>query len=265
MAFESSQSEGMRRPKKIRSTSATAEHGGHLEGFLAAPKGQTTFSAPTINHRHGLREGLETLTSSTLANNHCRSLRVGLETLTSSAPTNNHRRGLREGLEIRTSSAPINNQSRRLREGLKIQLVSTTSTSFVSGSEIPEDTPSSIESAETGYALWRGHCRRSGIKDSTPAACSLCEYTWEVILYMVLTGSGRLSPDIWPETPDQAEGTEEMMRTVWAEEAHRRRKASGTKTCLLSPSGKEARHVSPLISCYVTIGLLNWHRFWIQS
>ena len=26
--------------------------------------------------------------------------------------------------------------------------------------------------------------------------------------------------DIWPETPDQAENTEDMMRTVWADETH---------------------------------------------
>ncbi len=78
---------------------------------------------------------------------------------------------------------------------------------------------------------------------------------------MVLTGNGRLGPNIWPESPDQAKGTEEMMKTVWAEEAYRRRKVSGIKTCLLSPSVKEARHMSPLIFCYVTIGMLNRHRF----
>ncbi len=147
----------MQRPKKIGSVSATAEHGSHLEGFLAAPKDQTTSSAPTINHCHGVRKGLETLTSS--------------------APTNNHYRGLREGLETLTSSTPTNNHCRSLREGLETQLVSTTSTLFVSDSDIPEDTPSSIESAKTDYAFWRGYYRRSGIKDLTLAACSLCEYT----------------------------------------------------------------------------------------
>ncbi len=82
---------------------------------------------------------------------------------------------------------------------------------------------------------------------------------------MILTSDRCLGPDIWPETPDQAEGKVEMMRTVWAEEAHCRRKASETKICSLSPSDKEARNVSLLISYYMTIGLLNWHRFWIQS
>ncbi len=82
---------------------------------------------------------------------------------------------------------------------------------------------------------------------------------------MVLTNDGRLGPDIWSEIPDQVKGIEIMMRIVWAEEAHYWRKVSGTKTCLLFTFGKEARYVSPLISGYVTIELLNWHRFWIQS
>ncbi len=100
MAFESYQSEGIQRPKKIKSISATTEHGGHLEGFLTTPKGQITSFAPTINHRYSLRDGLKTLTSSAPTKNHHRDLRKGLETLTSSAPINNHCCGLREGLEI---------------------------------------------------------------------------------------------------------------------------------------------------------------------
>ncbi len=169
MAFESSQSEGMQRPKKIGSVSATAEHGGHLEGFSAALKGQTTSFALTINHCRGLREGLETLTSSALAKNHCHSLI--------------------EGMEIRTSSAPTNNHHRSLKKELETQLVSTTSTSFVSGCDIPENTSSIMELAETGYAFWHRYRRRSGIKDLTLAGSNLCKYTWEVILYIVLTSN----------------------------------------------------------------------------
>ncbi len=108
--------------------------------------------------------------------------------------------------------------------------MSTTSTSFVCGSDIPEDTPFSIESAEKGHALWRRHRRRSWNNDSTLTACSLCKYIWEVILCMLLTGNRRLSPDIWPKIPDQAEDTEEMIKTIWAEEVHCQQKASGTKT-----------------------------------
>lgn len=46
----------------------------------------------------------------------------------------------------------------------------------------------SHEAHGTDDSLWRGHCRRSRIKDSTPAARGLCEYTWDVVACMVLTG-----------------------------------------------------------------------------
>ena len=94
MAFESFHLEGIQRPKKIRSVSAIAEYGVHLKWFLAALKGQTTSSAPIINHHRGFREGLETLTFSVPTNNHCRYLKEGLETQTSFVPTNNHCCGL---------------------------------------------------------------------------------------------------------------------------------------------------------------------------
>lgn len=156
-----------------------------------------------------------------------------------------------------TSSAPSIERRRRLRDGLKRRSESTSaSTSFVNGPDIPDTTSAATEPPETGFALWRGHRRRSGIKDSTPAARSLSEYTWEVLLCMVLTGEGRLGPDIWPEAADQAESTEDMMRRVWATEAHVRRRASGTTSIPLSSSGKEARHVSPLTSYHATIMLL---------
>ncbi len=177
MAFESSQSERIRRPKKIGSALATVEHGGHLEGFLAAPKGQTTSSAPIINHHRGFREGLEILISSTSTNNHRHGLRKWLKTLIFFALINNYCHSLREGLETQTSSAPTNDHRHGLRKGLETQLLFTTSTSLVSGSDIPEDTLSSIEPAETDYTLWRGHRWRSEIKNSTPTARSLCKYT----------------------------------------------------------------------------------------
>lgn len=62
---------------------------------------------------------------------------------------------------------------------------------------------------------------------------------------MVITGEGHAGPDIWPETPEQAENTEDMIRTIWGKEVHCRRKAGGIKICPLLPSGKEARHVCP--------------------
>ena len=119
MVFESSQSEKMQRPKKIGFALATMEYNGHLEGFLAMPKGQTTSFAPTINYNRGLREELETLTSSSPANNYCHGLRNRLKILISSAPINNHCCNFKEGLKIQTSSTPINNYCRGLREGLE--------------------------------------------------------------------------------------------------------------------------------------------------
>ncbi len=66
---------------------------------------------------------------------------------------------------------------------------------------------------------------------------------------MVLTGKGRLGPDIWPEIPQQAESTESMMRTTWNAEAMWRQKGSGKPDCPLAPTGKEARYVCALLFC----------------
>ncbi len=74
--------------------------------------------------------------------------------------------------------------------------MSTTSISFVSDSDIPEDTSSIIKPAKTGYTLWRESCRHSRIKNLTTATHSLCEYIWEVILCMILVNDGRLGLDI---------------------------------------------------------------------
>ena len=165
---------------------------------------------------------------------------------------------LREGLKSQLIfSAPTTNHCRRLRKGLETQLASTTSSSSVIDSDISEVIVSSIEPSETGYSLWRGHRRCSGIKNSIPAAQSLCKYTWEVVACMVLTDKERLGPDMWPETPEQAESTEDMIRSIWGKEAHRRCKASGTKSCPLSPSGKEARFVGPPY-CYGHL-VANWN------
>ena len=57
------------------------------------------------------------------------------------------------------------------------------------------------------------------IKDFSPEQASLCKYTWEVVAYMVIRGEGRSGPDIWPETPNQGIGTEDMIFTIWSKEA----------------------------------------------
>lgn len=142
--------------------------------------------------------------------------------------------------------------------------MSITSILFVSDFDILKDTSSNIKSAKTSYTLWRGQYRHSKIKNLIPTARSLCKYKWKVILYMVLIGNRRLGLDILPKTPNQAKNTEDMIRTVWAEETYYWQKASRTKTCLLSPSSKEAKYMSLFIFCYVTMRLLNHHRFWIK-
>ena len=163
----------------------------------------------------------------------------------SSASTAKHNL-LREGLKSQlTFSAPTTNHRRRLRKGLETQPASTTSTSLIIDSDISDVAGSSIEFSETGYSLWRGHRRCSGIKNSIPAACSLCKYTWEVVACMVLTSKGRPGPNIWPETPEQAKSIEDMMRSIWGKEAYWQCKASGTKSCPLSPSNKEPRFMYP--------------------
>ena len=99
----------MEKRKKIRSISATMKYNGHLEDFLAAPKSQTTFFTPTINHCYDFKEGLEILTSSTPTKNYCHSLKEGLETLISSISTNNYYCNFKKKLKILISSIPTNN------------------------------------------------------------------------------------------------------------------------------------------------------------
>lgn len=50
--------------------------------------------------------------------------------------------------------------------------------------------------------LLRGICCRMDIKDFSPKQASLCEYTWEVVICIVITGEGRSDPDIQLETPN---------------------------------------------------------------
>lgn len=75
------------------------------------------------------------------------------------------------------SSAPSINHHRHLREGLKTQPESIASNSFVSGSNISDPTSAAAEPPKADFALWQEHCRRSRIKDLTPSACSLSEFT----------------------------------------------------------------------------------------
>ncbi len=81
----------------------------------------------------------------------------------------------------------------------------------------------------------------------TPAICNLCEYTWEVVVYIVLTGKGRLESNIWPETPQQAESMESMMRTTWNTEVIWQQKDSRKLDCLLASTEKEAKYIRVIL------------------
>ncbi len=88
------------------------------------------------------------------------------------------------------------------------------------------------------------------IKDSLPEQASLCEHTWEVVACMVMTGEGRLGPDIWPKTPNQGTGTEEMILTIWYKEAMKRSEINPQQHHPPIPSAKEARYASYTSSNY---------------
>ena len=74
---------------------------------------------------------------------------------------------------------------------------------------------------------------------------------------MVLGGKRHLKPDIWLETPEQAESTENMMRSIWGKETYWQYKTSRTKSCPLSPSGKQAIFMG-LPYCYGHL-VANWN------
>lgn len=80
------------------------------------------------------------------------------------------------------------------------------------------------------------------IKDSLPVQASLCEYTWEVVACMVMTGEGRTGSDIWPKIPNQGIGTEDMIIRTWSKEALDRKQSNLREYHLLSPTAKETRY-----------------------
>ena len=101
-----------------------------------------------------------------------------------------------------------------------------------------------------GEFLWHSVYCYMGIKDFWPKQASLCEYTWEVIAYMVITGKRHSGPDIWLETPNQGIGTEDMILTIRYKEAIKRTKINLQQHYPLGPNAKEARYAS-YISSYL--------------
>ena len=117
-------------------------------------------------------------------------------------------------------------------------------------SDQPPPDSEKTDKEPVGEFLWRGVCRHIGIKDSLPEQASLCEYTWEVIACMVITGEERLDPDIWPETLNQGTGTEDMILTIWYKEAINQTEINSQQHHLSAPSAKEARYASYTSSNY---------------
>ena len=101
-----------------------------------------------------------------------------------------------------------------------------------------------------GKFLYRGICYRIGIKDFLPKQTSFCEYTSNVVAYIVISGKGRSGLDIWPETPNQAIGTEDMIFTTGYEEATKRMEIHPQQHYLPGPSAKKACYAS-YISSYL--------------
>ncbi len=92
--------------------------------------------------------------------------------------------------------------------------------------------------------LWRDiHCCIV-IKDSSPKQASLCKHTWKIVVYMPMTGAERLGPDVWPKTPNQGTGTEEIILTTWYKEVIKRSGINSQQYHLPILSAKEARYVS---------------------
>ncbi len=95
-----------------------------------------------------------------------------------------------------------------------------------------------------GGFLWQNVCCYIGIKNSLPKQASFCEYTWEVITYMVITSNRYSSPDIWSEISNQGTSTEEMIFTIWYKEAIKHRKINSQQHHLLTFTRKKACYTS---------------------
>ena len=61
---------------------------------------------------------------------------------------------------------------------------------------------------------------------------------------MVITDEGCLGSDIWPETPNQGTGTEDMISTIWYKEAMKQTEINPQQHHLSGPSAKKAPYAS---------------------
>lgn len=61
---------------------------------------------------------------------------------------------------------------------------------------------------------------------------------------MVLTSKKSLKPDIQPKIIDQAKGTKDIIRKIWARKVHNQQKVSKIYFIALFFFGKKTKHVS---------------------
>lgn len=63
--------------------------------------------------------------------------------------------------------------------------------------------------------LLQGTYCQIGIKDFSFTQANLYKYTWEILVYMVITAKKQKGPDIWPETLNMYINTKNMIITIW--------------------------------------------------
>lgn len=71
---------------------------------------------------------------------------------------------------------------------------------FTNISNIPDVTSLPNKFSAMDYSVWRGHCCRAGIKDSTSAVYSICKHTCKIMVCMISSGKQCQRPDIQPKT-----------------------------------------------------------------
>ena len=87
-----------------------------------------------------------------------------------------------------------------------------------------------------------------GIKDFSLKQVSFCKYTWEFVAYIVIISEERSGPDIWPETPNQDTGTEDMILKTWSKKAIKQREINPKQQHPPSSRIKKARYTSYISS-----------------
>ena len=96
----------------------------------------------------------------------------------------------------------------------KLDLPHSSHSNLFNRSDLPPLNHKKIGKKLLGEFLLRDICRRRSIKDFLPKQASFYKYTWDVITFIVITGEGCLSPDIWLETLNQATGTNNIILII---------------------------------------------------